>query len=418
MHHYDIYPKVVEIHREVEISVKPLDGSKFSNEKHVILLTEMNNRHSSIMLDVSPDNGILRFTHTFQNEGVYSVTFENALLCVYALEADLHRCRPYIGDLHAHTSYVDGKESPGVVAANYRKAGFDFLAITEHRMFEPSVEAIEVFKDVPHDLYLLTGEEVHPPGLDYHIIHFGGDFSINRIFRDNPDAFQREVDEIEKTLCLPDNIKSRSREYAMSMWVYNKIREANGCSVMVHTHWIQQPGFYHKPAAFALYEMKEKPFDAFELIGGNNIVDDKQGFQNQMQISMWCQLREDGYFIPPVGSSDSHGTVNCDYNFFQLGKTMLFCEKLEKNSIIEAIRDNRSVALEQYNEGDAPRCYGKHRYAEFAMFLLSEFFPIHDELCYEEGRLMKACLCGDTEAKSILVLLSGRTAKLFDKYWA
>jgi hypothetical protein len=51
------------------------------------------------------------------------------------------------------------------------------------------------------------------------------------------------------------------------------------------------------------------------------------------------------------------------------------------------------------------------------MFLLSEYFPLHDDLCYEEGRLMKDYVCGSAGAKEALAAISGRTAKLLEKYW-
>jgi hypothetical protein len=56
------------------------------------------------------------------------------------------------------------------------------------------------------------------------------------------------------------------------------------------------------------------------------------------------------------------------------------------------------------------------------MFLLVEYFPVHDELCHEEGRLMKEYAnSSDAEtsknAKSRLAALKGQTQKLLDKYW-
>ena len=55
---------------------------------------------------------------------------------------------------------------------------------------------------------------------------------------------------------------------------------------------------------------------------------------------------------------------------------------------------------------------------EFVLFLLTEYMPLHDELCYEEGRLMKAYACGDKEAGKLLGWIGRRTEELFEKYWA
>lgn len=424
LHNYDIYPKVVKTNKETKITVRPLGRhAEFSQGEYVVRVTPMNETarnipgSKNIEYTAAPKNGILEFTHNFGGEGEYSIVFNGTEMRLYALEDDLFGCRPYMGDMHVHSCRSDGKESPAVVAANYRKGGFDFLAITDHGNFEPSLEAMEQYKEAPVDLCLLTGEEIHAPDNTSHYVQFGGSFSVNKIFNDDPKKYEKEVSEIEKTLDMPDNLKIYSREYASSLWIYQKIREAHGCSVMVHPHWIH--GYaYHKPTELLIYELKQKPFDAFELIGGMAMYDDYRSvYENQMQVSVWQQVREDGCFVPPLGLSDSHGTANKDYEYFKLARTVVLSEKLEKDSIIQAIRENRSVALEQYKGERAPRCYGKHRYAAFVMFLITEYFPIHDDLCHEEGRLMKDYVCGDANAKTKLAALTGQTAQLLEKYW-
>ena len=92
-------------------------------------------------------------------------------LAVFALEADLLACLPWKGDLHLHSIRSDGKDTPQHVAAACRRIGFDFMAITDHRRFEPSLEAIAAYADVPVDLTFYTGEEVHAPDNPVHIVH-------------------------------------------------------------------------------------------------------------------------------------------------------------------------------------------------------------------------------------------------------
>ena len=428
LHNYDIYPKVVKTGKSTKITIRPLGShALFSQGTYTLRVTPMNETKRNLPgakdpeYTIKAENGLLQFAHDFPKEGEYAISFGNIELRVYALEEDLFGCRPYMGDLHVHSSYSDGRESPAVVAANYRKGGFDFFALTDHGRYEPSLEAIDEYKNAPIDFCILTGEEVHAPGNSSHYIHFGGSFGVNSIYGADPEKYRREVLEIEKTLELPEDIKPYANEYASSLWIYGKIREAGGCSVMVHPHWVHDHA-YHKPADLTIYELMQKPFDAIELIGGMGMSDEGQVYENQMQVSLWQQAREDGYFVPPLGSSDSHGTVNREYDYFKLGRTIVLSEKLDKDSIIEAIRAGRSVALEQYKGEKAPRCYGKHRYNAYAMFLLVEYFPLHDDLCHEEGRLMKEYTApGDAaaseNAKARLAALKGQTQKLLDKYW-
>lgn len=51
---------------------------------------------------------------------------------VYALESDLYNLKPLRGDLHCHTVFSGGFETPDMVVKATKKHGFDFIAITDH----------------------------------------------------------------------------------------------------------------------------------------------------------------------------------------------------------------------------------------------------------------------------------------------
>ena len=112
-----------------------------------------------------------------------------------------------------------------------------------------------------------------------------------------------------------------------------------------------------------------------------------------------------GKKIPIVGSSDSHGTDPA--NYFGYGKTVVFAESLELSSICDAIRDGYSVAVEQ-NRGEEERVYGPYRLVRYAHVLLDQYFPSHDELCVEEGILMREYAMGDESVKERLASLAPR----------
>ena len=82
---------------------------------------------------------------------------------VYAVADDLFSLQPYKGDLHQHSHHSDGKEAPAYVAAYNRKLGMDFMALTDHHKYAPSLEAIQAFEGLPIDLRIFPGEEVHAP---------------------------------------------------------------------------------------------------------------------------------------------------------------------------------------------------------------------------------------------------------------
>ena len=123
-------------------------------------------------------------------------------------------------------------------------------------------------------------------------------------------------------------------------------------------------------------------------------------------------MRAEGYDYPIVGSSDAHGTVNHD-DFTWL-QTVVLAKSDSLEDITDAIKAKRSVALEQYPQ-EYQRAFGDYRYVKYVQFLLEDYFPRHDELCYEEGRLMKEALLGDTEAVAQLAVLKNRTAAYLNR---
>ena len=77
---------------------------------------------------------------------------------VYSLEEDLYALNPYMGDLHSHSFGSDGLNSPEIMAANYRKQGYDFVALTDHFKLSPSLEMIKA----PLNTFLKNFSEKNP----------------------------------------------------------------------------------------------------------------------------------------------------------------------------------------------------------------------------------------------------------------
>lgn len=424
LEYYDIFPKVLCTEFASMVTIQGLgehvafhDGEDYRVKLIPMNETLLNLPDQEYQVEVAELVGrVLKFTCHPKQEGQYIVLLQKRerndwkKLCelrIYALHPDFFSLRPYKGDMHCHTCRSDGMEGPAIVAANYRKAGFDFLSITDHGQYEPSLEAIHTFEKIPMSFRLFPGEEVHPPKNNCHTVHFGGSYSVNEIFRKDPEKYWREVEKIERELDIPAHLNAK--EYASLVWVYREIRKAGGLAIMAHPCWIQEEA-YHISRAMYQYLLKTHPFDALELTCGQSLE------ENQLQVSLWQQMREEGNVVPIVGSSDSHGTVNSQW--FGLSKMIVLAEKCKKDAILEAVKDRRAVVLEQYHGEELPRFYGENRALEFVLFLITEYMPLHDELCFEEGRLMKAYACGDQKAGEELGRIGMRTDALTGKYWA
>src|SRR5512143_326320 len=126
-----------------------------------------------------------------------------------------------------HSQRADGKEAPAYVAGMCRRIGLDFMALTDHGQYLPSLEAIQAYEGVDLDLAMYPGEEVHPPDNLLHMVNFGGSSSVNQRFREESELYQREVAAIQAGLDgLPEGVDPYMA--ASSLWCFDQIRRAGG----------------------------------------------------------------------------------------------------------------------------------------------------------------------------------------------
>jgi len=416
---YDVYPKIVPAGKKSTITINPLsEENRFSNNtKYEIHHSQMEyfqktNQHAKLDSgSYEIKDGALYMTVEFRHEQEHILIVDDiGEFHIYSLEKDLLAKKPFKGDMHIHSTRSDGEKDLELIPPAYRKKGFDYIALTDHGQYEPSIEVQNAFKDVNIDLLICRGEEIHPPQENpVHLVNFGGEQSINSLFEDNG-KFNKEVKEIEKNINdIPDGINAF--HYASLVWCFNKIREYNGLGILCHPYWVFNHQ-YNVSADLISYIFKKHPFDAYELLGGYSIY---EADSNVLQVSRYSEERVRYNEIPIVGSSDTHWRG--DDELFGWFWTIVFSEKLTVPSLIRNIKNLHSVAVESL-PGEKIRVYGPFRLVKYALFLLREIFPLHDEICFKEGELMMQYIQGDKETKSKLEKLQGRTSDLFKKYWS
>ena len=443
LHNYDVYPKVFLVGKPVNITIKPLgDHVAFTGKEDFILISTAHGavsdypeRHNYKKLEMEiGEDGCARFTWVFPEESEYLIRIilrhkgnREIDLSVYALAEDMRGRYPYRGDLHLHTCRSDGSQSPAVVVANYRRHGYDFTIISDHGRYYPSLEAIDIYKNVPTEMNIVMGEEVHLPDNDVHIINFGGKYSVNglvevtaqskeskrRAVIDNPppvlsvEEYKKQVNELAETLDIPDGIEKFI--YAASVWAFQHIRNGEGLGIYAHPYW-KSDGAYQIPETLNEYMTATHPFDAFEVLGGESYYQ-----QNGFQTLRYYEDRAKGIKYPIVGSTDSHNSIAEDNRNALICTTMVFAKENEREALISAIKEEYSVAVDTISK--EYRLVGDFRLVKYTRFILDEFTPLHDELCFEEGRLMKAYVTGDETALDGLKFIYGRMQKLYDKYF-
>ena len=418
-YYYRVSPRVVLTGRETKIDIRSLDYStrfEEGGQYRIRVLPMTSDIYSAskppvFETTVVCQGGLLSFTHAFVGEQEHYIYVSkegdgNTFLktSVYSLNEDLFGRRPYLGDFHSHTCFSDGKESPEFVAAFYRQAGYDFVSITDHSFMGPSLRAIEFYRDIPLDFLLFPGEEIHPPHDHVHIVHFGGAFSVNELCG-KPEWTEEVNARAASFTDLPQGVDPIV--HASCLQVIDKIHEAGGMAIFCHPFWLAH--VHHVTNEFTELYLREGYADAFELIGGQS------NHENMMQVAFYQDLLADGCRIPVVGNSDSHGTVERIY--FDGAKSIIFALGSTKDDFIEAVRNQYSVAMDEYT-GQEPRFYSSYRMVSYAMFLYENYFPLHRELCYEEGRLMRDMVAGDESAAELLSRLAGRTVKQREAFFA
>lgn len=425
--YYDIFPKVVPVGKPVEITVRILSTHVRFTPETAVRVLPVNAGHNvkGREYPTAGDEREIRFTCEFPSEQEYHIFLisdqgeEFAELEIYALEQDLLGLQPLVGDFHAHTYHSDGCESPGFVAARYREEGLDFISITDHFQYRPSIEAQNDFREFDMDFQIYPGEEIHTPDNMVHLVNFGSDRSVNDIYVgwDAPhpewDAMVKEYQ--DKLSGLPEEIDPfihSSCAVAASL-----VRQYGGMCILAHPHW--RASVRNVPDAWTRYWLEHGIVDALEVVGGQSCT------ENITQIALYHQLRAEGIQVPIVGSSDSHGStgnrtygdIPDQYRIFLEERTMVFAPENTKDCIIEAVKGLNSVAIQKYI-GQNCQIYGPYRLVQYAMFLLRNYYPLQNELCREEGRLMRCFLGGDQEAAARLQAVGRQTGKLREKYFS
>lgn len=421
--YYQVFPSVLPSGIQTEIKIIPLDkyAGFDAHATYQVTLYPMESLDTAEWNWKGPTlpaqvlGGELTFSAVFEGEQKVILAVEavrgeqvEALgdFAVYVAGEDLLRRFPYKGDMHMHSHYSDGIESPPYVAAMCRKIGMDFMAVTDHGKYYPSLEAIEAFRDAPVDLRIYPGEEVHPPQNPIHIINFGGSFSINELFTKD-DRYKNEVADRQAQISRTP-ADANPYWYASSLWCFDKIREAGGLGIFCHPYWFANR-MVRIPESLTSALLETQPYDALELLGG---YFRHESDSNMLQVVRYYEEIARGKRIPIVGVSDAHG---CHRDLFGWYYTLVFSPSLELGDLINSVKNQYSVAVEAL-PGELVHIYGPFRLVKYALFVLEELMPAHDQLCAEEGGYMLAYLSGDSQALEKLRLSQGRTQKLLQAF--
>ena len=348
-------------------------------ERHTVLHKEhrLDEEQRYPLCSIFKDEKGFYTEYEFANEQQYSVSIEyNGEVVtrthIYAVDSDLSVLKCFKGDTHLHTCRSDGTGTPFEVATGYRAQGFDFICVTDHHKFEPSLEAKAEIEPLTDVYKVFSGEEVHNKNMgSIHIVNFGGEKSVNELIENNPEYVENQIQEIIKER----NLSTLFDPYtaAFRIFVAGQIRKAGGVAILAHPFW-EAYGEYNMPVEEAELLLSADDYDAVEILGscdnfdhGNNLV---EMLKNELALK--------GKDLSVVGSSDAHVLKNGGWcQHFDVNFTLVFAKDFD--DIKTAIKDKRSVAVEKHDDKNF-RAIGKFRLVKYVRFLMRDYFPRYKTL--------------------------------------
>ena len=142
--------------------------------------------------------------------------------------------------------------------------------------------------------------------------------------------------------------------------------------------------------------MEKHPFDAFEVLGGENYYE-----QNGFQTALYYEEYRAGRIHPIVGSTDSHGSTEHNRNR-DICSTIVFAAENERCAILDAVKNRYSVAVDTISK--EYRLVGEFRLQKYASFLMENYFPLHDRIAAMDGELMREYILGEADASELSVM--------------
>ena len=157
---------------------------------------------------------------------------------------------------------------------------------------------------------------------------------------------------------------------------------------------------------------REQNFRRIRGAGRRELLWAERYEQNGYQTIRYYEDKARGYRYHVVGSTDTHNCTPENRNAY-ICSTIVFSLENERKALIDSIKNFRSVAVDTINKEF--RIVGEMRCVRYACFLLKNYFSIHDDACFEEGRMIKQAVYGTDDEKqtafAMLKLMNGRMKK-------
>ena len=340
-----------------------------------------------------------------------------ANLGLFVMPREHYHLRPYIGELHAHSTGSDGREEPVYTAIRARRLGFDFFALTDHRNYQTSVDMKEKAVGLlGNSMLLMNGEEMHPdisddeedPGRNhlYHFVAAGHSRSVRDLFLEGGERTQSEVREIVKELEGQATVPGLDLQWhGESIWKVRKAKELGGLTIFCHPYWAWSLNIDESDREQTFLDGEADAVEVFSTADPSNIMSNR-----------FHDAASGGGGYAAVGVSDGHrwgpGTSMRQCTF-------VLADSLTVEGIVQAVRSGMSLACEEVSGGDGiPRIVGPLKLIDFAEFYFLRILPIKQRIMALEADVAFSGLKGGPFSNELITSLTDELSKLEKSLWA
>lgn len=218
-----------------------------------------------------------------------------------------NRGKWYKGNLHMHTTMSDGALTPEEAIARYRQAGYDFIALTDHRQENPEWQ--------DDDFVVLTGAEYDTgdPASSmpvYHILGIGMEQIPQIRYRESYEA---------------------RRPWPPAQDIINAIRSAGGIAILGHPAWsVMDPEEMLQLYGFAAAEI-------YNTNCGIPMYPDRS--DSSLYFDIWAK---NGKLVRAVATDDAHEYQGEECNSW----IMLNAPYLSASAIMDSLRNGDFYATQ------------------------------------------------------------------------
>lgn len=368
---------------EYHVYIAPYYAGEYQDGKH----------SAAYFCKVKAEHGRLTIPVHFKTEDMYLVDvfychegkelpfFSGA---VYAVEEDLYGSTPYKADLHMHTTYSDGIESPEFVVASAIERGLDIIAVTDHNNFKGSLVAEAFAREKDLDVTVIRGEEYSLDFSPMHILALGTEAPVDRTYIFNHAYETPEAQQLQAEL-RDTPLHCDQKAYICTQVLLDQVKQMGGVTFLAHPFWkpIDSKGSrMDTPETLFLELAKDRRFTGIECVSGSS---DLHCSVSNLQMALATEMLGNLHGIPLIGITDSHNYSRDAIS----GKhfTIIFAKDKSASHVLEALRAGRCVAVEMVDQ--EPLCYGTYRLVKFAQFLVRYYFKEHDEAALLRGKIIK-----------------------------